>query len=105
MDENLEKFKALFPMEVKVTKNIINTAKIFDTRACIGALALRKGLGKKGLDLLKERRTSWGLYDGHQIVLIEDDISAELVCSYDENDERVDMTDVEEPFTVTFKLD
>jgi hypothetical protein len=99
--ENTEKFKALFPMEVEVTQDIIDEADIGDSKHCIGALALNKGLGKEGLSLLHKGYGSWANCVGCQ-VLFNDEYA--MLFSYDEKGERVMMMDVEKPFTVTFKV-
>jgi hypothetical protein len=104
--DNLENFNELFPMEVKVTQDIIKNADTGNNHSCIGALALAKGLGKRGLDLLQSGLPSWGNTNGHPLVLNGDDFNVEVcIGSYDENGLRVEMMDVTEPFTVTFKID
>ena len=100
--ENLEKFKALFPLEVEVTQEIIDsgTTNIGSPSDCIGALALRKGLGEKGLSLLN--RIRWGTRSG---VVKNLNYQLSFISSCDENGKSISMMKITERCKVTFKLD
>lgn len=96
-----QQFKDLFPIKVKVSQNIINKADIDDIENCIGSLALRKGLGAKGLSYLEDKQQSWGVSDGEQT--LRNGVKV-LVTARDSRGKRVDMMSVTKPFEVTFHV-
>lgn len=96
----LEEFQKLFPLTVKVTKNLIKQADIGKTTNCIGARALKKGLRKKGESYLLNG-VSWGVWDSDMCLI---DGTPVLIEVYNENNKLLDMMDIIEPTIVTFKI-
>lgn len=86
-----EQIVALFPLKARITKEIIESAKVFNARNCIGALTLKSVLP----DELKGS-ASWG---------------SRSSCSTFERfglivttEEGIDMMEVKNPRNVTFIL-
>lgn len=96
-----EQFKGIFPKTVKISQNILNKANINDTKKCNGSLGLRKALGKKGLEMIKDEQQSWGISDGNQKLK---DGSIVVIESVNDKGERVDMMDLVVPTTVIFRV-
>ena len=99
-----KEFKALFPMEVKVTRVMLSNANRSDIYNCIGAKALNKGLGKTGRSLLANDgkiKASWGDCTGEQILK---DNKMVVVGAYYEG-KNVSMMDLTEPTIITLKIE
>lgn len=62
-----KKFKALFPLKTKITKEtideVLKNGNLWSTGKCIGALTLKKALGKN-VSLLDNPNDIWGLSNG-----------------------------------------
>lgn len=92
-----KEFKALFPMEVEVTKAMLSKAVPSDIYKCPGAKALNKGLGKAGRSLLKAR-VSWGDFSGAQTLKNGESIGVIAVGS---NQKPKSMMEITRPTTIT----
>ena len=93
-----KEFKALFPMEVKVTQAMLDNAVPSDIYSCAGAKALNKGLGKAGRSLLVAR-VSWGDCSGAQTLKNGESINVIAV----NGNEAVSMMEMITPTTITLK--
>jgi hypothetical protein len=89
--DGAEKLKALFPIKVKITKEIIEEGRksLWDTSRCIGALTLKSVLPEEFKD-----RATWGVYTGG--------------VSYSKirvtTEEGIDIMEVKKPRTVNLIL-
>ena len=92
-----KEFKALFPMEVEVTKAMLSKAVPSDIYKCAGAKALNKGLGKAGRSLLLAR-VSWGDCSGAQTLKNGESIGVIAVGS---NQKPKSMMEITRPTTIT----
>ena len=92
-----KEFKALFPMEVKVTQAMLDNAVPSDIYSCAGAKALNKGLGKVGRSLLVAR-ASWGDSSGYQTLKCGETTTVIAVLN---GNEAVSMMEMITPTTIT----
>ena len=92
-----KEFKALFPMEVKVTQAMLDNAVPSDIYSCAGAKALNKGLGKVGRSLLAAR-VSWGDCSGAQTLKGDESITVIAVKS---KQKQISMMEMTRPTTIT----
>jgi len=90
----LESIKALFPIKVRITKEMINSAKLYNVRYCIGAKALKKAL--PNIAKHKDFDIKWGVYSG-RILNTKDNYDISIATN-------IDMMEIKQPKTVTFKL-
>ena len=97
--DRIEKYVSLFPMEVEVTKEIIEEGLKcqYDSYRCLGVLTLAKGLGDNVS--LVSGGLIWGTYSSETIV--GDEIM--LTSSYDSDGKEVNMMEITEPCTITLK--
>jgi hypothetical protein len=100
-DKITDDFINLFPITVKVTKDMIKGANIDDVCDCIGARALQKGLGRLGLKQLRSGKAGWACNSGVQILKDGTHICIESV-DYDGND--VDMMGLTEPCEIELRI-
>jgi hypothetical protein len=93
-----EELKDLFPLYGNITQEIIDSAKIYNSQRCIGALSLRSALGHY---TEKHNFTmSCGGYSGNLILNLNDENSDIYVRLTTE--EKVNMMKITEPQLVTF---
>tara|TARA_B110000879_G_scaffold56706_1_gene79963 strand:+ start:536 stop:1141 length:606 start_codon:yes stop_codon:yes gene_type:complete len=96
-----KEFKALFPMEVKVTQAMLDNAVPSDIYSCAGAKALNKGLGKVGRSLLVAR-ASWGDSSGYQTLKCGETTTVIAVQkTFLNGNKEVSMMDMITPTTIT----
>lgn len=107
----IEKIKALFPVTVEVTQEIINKGKedIFNTGKCIGARTLASVLPEEMVgDMHLNRFYSWGNLSGHVVTegsIFEPDCVYAEVFALDDKGSPVEMMHIEKPCTITLTLD
>lgn len=91
----MNSIKDLFPLEGKITQDIIDKADRWDPRKCVGALTLEAALFTR---LKKEDFTiSWATIIGHPMILGE--------CQTITTKEGIDMMEINKPQKITFIIE
>ncbi len=91
-----EELKALFPLEVVISQELLDNAELFSILNCNGARALKEALEAKGASNAVSWGDTWGsIYEGSEIGHGD----------YINVHAPVNMMLVKEPTTMTFSLE